>query len=228
MRILALDTSTVTVGLALLDEEKVLAEGSWDLGVNHSQVLLPALESLLLIAGMMIGQIDLFACTLGPGSFTGLRIGISTIKGFALATEKPVVGVSTLEALARGAATVSTLICPMLDARRGQVYAALYRPDDEAGWEKLASDQLTEVEVFVRTISGEALFIGDGALQYAPLIKAVLGKRAHFAAAHHQRVRAAAVGLLGLQKYRDGELLDLLTFKPRYLRLSEAELRYRS
>jgi len=223
MRILALDTSTVTVGLALLDEEKVLVEGMWDLGVNHSQVLLPALEGLLRIAGVTIGQIDLFACTLGPGSFTGLRIGISTVKGFALATGKPAVGISTLDALARGAVTVSTQICPMLDAGKGQVYAALYRSDDDGGWEKLADDRLAEVEPFVRTISGEVLFIGGGALLYAPIIKTALGQRARFAAPHQQHVRAAAVGLLGLQKYREGELLDLLTFKPRYLRLSEAE-----
>ncbi|MBN1614846.1 MAG: tRNA (adenosine(37)-N6)-threonylcarbamoyltransferase complex dimerization subunit type 1 TsaB [Deltaproteobacteria bacterium] len=226
MYILALDTSTATLALALLDDRKVLAEGFWDLGVNHSQVLLPALEGMLKVAGLTIGQIELFACTIGPGSFTGIRIGISTIKGFALATGRPIAGISTLDALAGDAATDTMMVCPMLDARKGQVYAALYKPD-EAGLEKLAGDQLTEVGPFVRAISREVLFLGDGALCHARSIQAVLGSRAHFAAPHRHHVSASSVGLLGLQKYLDGEFLDPLTFTPRYLRLSEAEARGR-
>jgi tRNA threonylcarbamoyladenosine biosynthesis protein TsaB len=130
MKIFALDCATPTVSLALLDDEKVLGELYLDLGRHHAETLLPAAERLLSLVGGSWGKVDLLACTVGPGSFTGVRIGISTIKGLSLATDKPIAAVTTLEALAQNGTPGASWICPLVDARKSQVYTALYRPGE--------------------------------------------------------------------------------------------------
>lgn len=227
MNILAIDTSQKTVGVALLEDEVILAETFVNRDVNHTEVLLPAIERTCQTAGLGIAQIDLFALTLGPGSFTGLRIGASTVKGFALATGKPVVGVSTLDALAQNAAWSDRLICPVLNAQKQQVYTAGYRAHANGWLETTARERVTHVDDLLGDLREDVIFLGDGAVAYAGVIREALGKRAFFAPAHQHHVRAAAVGLLGCRKYRDGDVLDLFRFTPRYLRLSEAEDRLR-
>jgi len=224
MHTLAIECATKSVGLALLDEGDVHAELYLRLGRHHAEVLLPALDRLLVMAGLTPECLDLLACTVGPGSFTGLRIGVSTIKGLALATGKPIVGVSTLEVLAMNALPSPRLICPMLDARKNQVYAGLYRmgPDDLPAAEQ--PDRLTTVPDLLKELAEEEIvFLGDGALRYERLIRETIKARAILCGSSHQRLMASALGLIGLRQYRKGAVMNTATCTPRYLRLSEAE-----
>ena len=230
MLTLAIDTATKTLSAALLAEGFVLAETFLNVKANHSLVLLPVIEDICRRTGVELEEVDLFACTVGPGSFTGLRIGLSTVKGFALATGKPAAGVSTLEALAFNVLHASMMICPMLDARKEQVYAALFRASrtgalEVVQLEAVQEERLTDPASLLRDTEGDILFLGDGAQRYRALIRETLPERSFFASGHHQLIRAAAVGLLGERKYRNGDLLDLMSFTPRYLRASEAEVK---
>ncbi len=227
MNMLALDTSSKTVGVALLQDRDVLVETFFNLGINASLLLMPAIEKVLRDAELSVEGIDLWACTLGPGSFTGLRIGISTVKGLALATGRPVVGVSTLKALAFNGIQADRLLCPMMDAQRGQVYTALYRPEPDFCLQRIGEERLVGLDAFLPTIDEKVLFLGDGAITYRERIQEMLPGRSSFAAPHLHAVRASAVGLLGMGQYERGEVLDLLTFAPQYLRLSEAEVKLR-
>ena len=124
---LAFDTSSKTVAVALLRDDVILYDAIINIDLNHSEVLLPAIDYACLQTRIKISEIDLFACTIGPGSFTGLRIGVSTLKGLMLATGKPAVGISSLAALALNVGKSSKIICSAMDAGRGQVYIAFYR-----------------------------------------------------------------------------------------------------
>ncbi|MGZ3606453.1 MAG: tRNA (adenosine(37)-N6)-threonylcarbamoyltransferase complex dimerization subunit type 1 TsaB [Syntrophales bacterium] len=225
MLTLAIDTSTKSASIALLRDSDILSESFFNLDVNHSLVLLPALEHLLRLSNIQAGEIDLFACTMGPGSFTGLRVGASTIKGLALATGKPIAGVSTLEALAFNIVSPEISICPMLDAKKDQVYTALYRTDRNYSLERIEGERVTDVRRFLQCIDEDVIFVGDGAAKYAGLISEMLPGKSYFASVCHQHVRAAVVGLLGKKKYSEGDILDSLTFAPAYLRASEAEMK---
>lgn len=224
---LAIDTATKTAGVALLDDERVVAEYFFQLPVHHSETVLPALQRGLRLAALDIGDVGLIALTVGPGSFTGLRIGASTVKGLALAagTPVPVVGVSTLEALAYNAAGFPGLVCPLLDARKGEVYGALYRADEEGFPEALMEERVGAPAEIVGRAEGDTLFLGDGLTAAAGCIAARPGGLTHFAAPNLQSVRASSVALIGRRKGLRGETLDPATFVPRYLRRSEAEIR---
>lgn len=224
MLILALDTSSKAASVALLKETDVLAECSIRSFTNHSEGLLPVIAKVLAAASLQIGDMDLFAVTIGPGSFTGLRIAASTVKGLALATGKPVSGVSTLEALAFNAAPSGRTICPFLDARRNEVYTALYKFDDREEIIERAAARTTDPAEFVRGLSEEIVFLGDGAQRYADLIKKECPVTSFFAPPHLQFIRASAVGILGRERYLKGSTMDVLTFTPRYHRLSQAEV----
>jgi tRNA threonylcarbamoyladenosine biosynthesis protein TsaB len=225
MLTLAVDTSTQSGSVALLNSDSVLAECLINVGINHSETLLPAIEKILSVAGTEIAEVDLFALTVGPGSFTGLRVGASTVKGLALVADKPVVGVSSLDALALNVANSTILICPMLDARKKEVYTALYRPDRRGIPEKIVGEMVVDPETFLKDIDEEIIFLGDGARNYCELIKEILTDRSNFALSHLQYIKASAVGLLGMNKFIEGDILDIMTFTPQYLRLSEAEMR---
>ncbi len=165
---LAIDTATKTAGVALLDDERVVAEYFFQLPVHHSETVLPALQRGLRLAALDIGDVGLIALTVGPGSFTGLRIGASTVKGLALAagTPVPVVGVSTLEALAYNAAGFPGLVCPLLDARKGEVYGALYRADGEGFPETLMEERIgAPAEIVGRHVLAEDALHHAGARQ---------------------------------------------------------------
>jgi tRNA threonylcarbamoyladenosine biosynthesis protein TsaB len=220
---LAIDTATKSLSAAILMDGRVVAEIFVRGKEHHSALLLPAVDDVCRRTGVTVSQVDLFACTTGPGSFTGLRIGLATIKGFALATGRPFAGVSTLEALACNVLSASTLVCPMLDAGRGYVYTALYRPTREGKLERVADEALARPAPYMENIREACLFLGDGALKYAALIAEILPTTASLAAAPHQDLHAAAVGFLGEVKYRAGELMDPLTVAPRYLHAPEAE-----
>jgi tRNA threonylcarbamoyladenosine biosynthesis protein TsaB len=221
---LAIECATQTVGIAFLDQKKILAELYLDTGGGHAEVLLPALAKLLLLTGLTTERIDLLVCTTGPGSFTGVRIGVSTIKGLALATGKPIVGVSTLEALAMNVFPSRKLICPLLDARKNQVYAGLYRVGPDGYPEAVAPDRLTDIESLVKTLVAEEVdFVGEAAVLYQQQIFEGRARGSALQTCRCCRLNASAVGLIGLHRYQHGRIEDPLTFSPRYLRLSEAE-----
>jgi tRNA threonylcarbamoyladenosine biosynthesis protein TsaB len=223
---LAIECATETVGVALLDGEEILAEFYLGPGRHHAEVLLPALEKLLSLSGIPIEKIDLLACTIGPGSFTGVRMGVSTVKGLALAMGKPIVGVSTLEALAMNAFPATGLICPLLDARREQVYAGLYRMGPDGFPERAVPERLTDIVQLLRDLPADEVgFIGDGALRYRERILEFRPEGSILSGSGQHRLHASAVGRIGLHRDSRGRGEDPLTFLPKYLRPSEAEIR---
>lgn len=222
MLTLAIECATKTIGVALLDEEDVRAELYLRSERHHSEVLLTALEQLFLLTGKAPEEVDLLACTVGPGSFTGLRIGVSTVKGLALAMSAPVVGVSTLEALAMNAVLSPGLICPLLDAGKDQVYAGLFRIGPNGLPQAVTTEKLIDITRFLKDLDQEEIFfLGDGAVRHEKLISET--HRGIVCSGDQQKLLGSAVGLIGLDRYRSGSVLDTLTFTPRYFRLSEAE-----
>jgi tRNA threonylcarbamoyladenosine biosynthesis protein TsaB len=222
---LAIDTSTKTASVALLQNSEVIIEIFTNLGTNHSTVLMPIVENLCNISGVKVGEMDLYVCTIGPGSFTGIRTGISTVKGFAIATGKPVVGVSTLDALALNLAASRITVCPMLDARKNQVYTALYRMKGNNVSEKILPERATDIKDFLQCVDEEVIFLGDGAEKYEGIIREEFPGKAYFTIGMQNCVRASMAGLLGENKFRNGEGIDPVSLMPRYLRRSEAELK---
>jgi tRNA threonylcarbamoyladenosine biosynthesis protein TsaB len=222
---LAIDTSSMTASVALLKDTEIVVEVFINLGMNHSEMLLPAVDKICSMSGKELGGMDLFVCTIGPGSFTGVRIGVSTVKGFALATGKPVVGVSSLDALAMNLLGSPINVCPMLDARKNHVYTALYRTDTDNMLEKIIDEKDAELNEFLQSIEEDVIFLGGGAKQYAKIIKEVLSRKAYFVTGIQNHVRASMAGLLGEKKFCDGKQDDPVSLVPRYLRLSEAELK---
>lgn len=153
MKILAVDSTAVAASVSLCEGERLLGEYTIQNGNTHSQTLLPMIESLLSSFGMTPQDVDLFAVSAGPGSFTGVRIGVATIKGLAFGTEKPCIGVSTLEALAQNLTVTDGLICPVMNARRGQVYTALFRCVGGV-LERLMSDSAIPIEELNAILEG--------------------------------------------------------------------------
>jgi tRNA threonylcarbamoyladenosine biosynthesis protein TsaB len=149
---------------------------------------------------------------------------VCTVKGLALATGIPVVGVSTLEALALNVMPYPAPVCAMLDARKNQVYTGLYRNGANGLPEPLLAESLSDIEMFLQSLEGEVIFLGDGAVRYEKLIGEILPGRFTLAGSRHHGIRATAVALIGLHRYSEGGILDPLTLSPRYLRLSEAEV----
>jgi tRNA threonylcarbamoyladenosine biosynthesis protein TsaB len=225
MKILAIDTSQKTASVAILADDVLRADVFINSGRHHSEILLPAIEQALCLAGLRPDEMNLFAVTTGPGSFTGLRIGAATIKGLALSTGKPVVGVSTLDALGLNAASVGPrLICPMLDAQKNQVYTALYRPTNGTGMEKVREERIIDVDIWLQELEGDILFLGDGAVKYSHEINAHFASTAFIAEGLQNHIQAATVAVLARDKFQRGEQLNLLKFTPYYLRTPEAEV----
>ena len=223
LKILAIDTSTDTASIAITDGEDILVESMLNVGRTHSEILIPSFQEMLEKTQLDIKDLDLLALTLGPGSFTGVRIGASTIKGFALALERPVAGVSTLEALALNFPFSSLPIMPLFDARRGEIYSAMFK------WEggtikRLSEDRAASPEDAIKKIKIKTVFVGDGLVKYGQMIKDTLGDNAVFAPRAAWYVRASNVAALGLKSYKADGGLDVATFTPSYRRKSEAEI----
>lgn len=222
---LALDTSTRTASAALLREDDLVAEYFLNTGMNHSETVLTMIEELLERTGVDVEEIHLFSLAIGPGSFTGLRIGAGIIKGMAFSTGKPITGVSTLEVLAMNAAGMPYPVCPMLDARKKEVYTALYRINEYGFPVRIKEEQVVEPAVFLASIDEPVVFLGEGVEVYRNLIENAQGGGAIIpppVGLHH--LRASNVGFLGLKKFRENDMIDGTIFVPKYLRRSEAEM----
>jgi tRNA threonylcarbamoyladenosine biosynthesis protein TsaB len=227
MRVLGIDTSTSCGSIGLIEDERFLCEYSLEGKASHSERVLKTIDRVLEDSGISIGDIDGFAVSVGPGSFTGLRIGVSAAKGLAFATGKPVGGVSTLDALAQNVRYCPYLICPVLDARKGEVYAALYRNTGKEGLIKLAPEIAIKPADFLERINENTLFLGNGVYPYCDLIRHELGGMAHIALSPFNFIHGSIVAQLGRQNLEKGEYLDLEGFTPQYLRKSEAELTWK-
>jgi len=223
LKILAIDTSTDTGSIAITDGEDILAESILNVGRTHSETLIPSFQEMLEKTQLDIKDLDLLALTLGPGSFTGVRIGASTIKGFALALDKPVAGVSTLEALASNFPFSSLPIMPLFDARRGEIYSGMFQWE-EGIIKRLSEDRAASLDDAISRIETKTIFAGEGLVKYGHMIKDRLGDNAVFAPRAVWYIRASNVAALGLKSYKADGGLDIATFTPSYRRRSEAEI----
>ena len=220
-KLLAADTSAKTATVALFENGSLIAEYTQNIGLTHSEGFLPLLETMLNITGRDISEIDYYAVTNGPGSFTGLRIGVSTIKGLAHAQNKPLVMLSTLDALSENIPAFSGYVCPMLDARRQEVYTAVYQ-----NGVKLLEDtplSLTELFSYLKTTRGKVLFLGDGAVNYRDIIKKELKQKAVFAPEHLMLQRASSVGCVAMRQIESGNTISYNEVTIRYLKASQPE-----
>lgn len=225
MRILALDSSSLVASVAIMEEEQTIAEYTVNYKKTHSQTLLPMLDEIVKMTEMDLNTIDAIAIAGGPGSFTGLRIGSATAKGLGLALGKPLIHVPTLEGLACNLYGYSSLICPIMDARRNQVYTGVYRLS-EGEFQVVKEQTAIDVAVLAEQLNalGEAVtFLGDGVPVYREQLEEKLTVPFTFAPANMNRQRAASVGVRGFQYYREGRIETAAEHQPDYLRVSQAE-----
>ncbi len=222
MKILAVDTATNTCSVALADAEGTIAELSFMRGRTHSRHLADMVAALLQLAAVKLEAVDAFAVDTGPGTFTGLRIGLALIKGLAAATGKPVVGVSSLDALSQQAAIKAGSVCAMLDARRGEVYTALYAVKNQK-LKKISSERAMAPREALETITGDCLFIGNGAAAYHDLIWESTAQTARFAEPEASYLRAATVARMGLAKLQVDHYAPADRLVPNYIRRPDAQ-----
>ncbi len=216
MLILSLDSSAVAGSVALCDGERLLAEYTVNLGNTHSETLLPMIEHILKLSGHTTDDIDIFACSEGPGSFTGIRIGAATVKGLAFSTKKPCIGVSTLEALAYNLRGFDGIICPVMNARRAQVYNAVF--DKELN--RLTEDRAIAASELARELEGygKVYLCGDGTQ-----VALAGGVRAEAAPERLLHQSGYSVAQCALKKFLGGVRTGDTELSPVYLRLPQAE-----
>jgi len=224
MLVLGIETSTTQGGVALVGEEGLVSEYTLNVEATHSERVLPAIDRMLQDAGIPLEALGGLAVGIGPGSFTGLRIGLSTAKGLAYATGLPVAAVPTLEAMAWVLPEARLPICPVLDARKQEVYAALFQHGPD-GLSRLMEDTALAPEALADRIRKPTLFLGDGLRTYGDLLHRLLGDRFRLPPLAQRGPRAACVAELGRQRLLRGERESVAQLVPSYLRASEAELR---
>lgn len=222
MKILALDSSALVASVALFEDERLLAEYTLNNGNTHSETLLPMVESVLNNFEITPKQIDLFAVSAGPGSFTGVRIGAATIKGLAFASEKPCVEVSTLHAIAYNLSLHKGLICPVMNARRSQVYTALFRSDGETLTRLIPDSAIStaELDELLSAYNEKVLLCGDG---YELVQKEFKKTPVLFVPQRLRLQSAASVATVALKEYQNGSVCTDLELRVNYLRPSQAE-----
>lgn len=224
MLILAFETSAKAASVAVLDENRLLAEAYQNTGMTHSQTLLVMAEDLLKQCGKTVSDVSAVAVAAGPGSFTGVRIGVAAAKGFAWGAELPCYGVSTLEAMAESLGVFSGFVCPVMDARRSQVYNAVFSARD-GKLERVAQDRaisLSELGEELSKLDGPIFLVGDGSeLTYRTLSARVPDLVAP--PEHRQHQRAVGVAILARRMAERGEAPSGGALLPNYLRLSQAE-----
>jgi tRNA threonylcarbamoyladenosine biosynthesis protein TsaB len=223
MIILAVDTATMSCSAAVVDDGLLKAELTSANNQTHSKHLMDMIDTVCDMSQIKISQVDGFAVTIGPGSFTGLRIGISTIKGLAWSLKKPVVGVSSLDVIAWQCAQSSYPVCALLDARKHEVYYCRYH---FKGGELTAKglEQVAPPDEVLSHIHEPCLFAGSGAILYKERIIEKLGDLAHFAGWNQHSIRASSVARLSLTRFAQQKTDDAALLVPHYIRKSDAEL----
>ena len=225
MRILAIDSSGLVASVAIATEDALLAEYTINYKKTHSQTLLPMLDDVVHMVDLDLSEVDAIAITAGPGSFTGLRIGAATAKGLGLALDRPIIPVPTVDSLAYNLYGTDKMVCPLMDARRNQVYTGLY----EFSGEKLVilspqkAVDIDEIIDEINQMGRTAIFLGDVVPIHRDRIIERMETEYAFAPLHMNRQRAGAVAALGLEYYRDKRFESAAEHQPVYLRMSQAE-----
>lgn len=225
MKVLGIDSSGLVASVAVAEDEILLAEYTVNYKKTHSQTLLPMLDEIAKMTELELSTIDVIAVAAGPGSFTGLRIGSATAKGLGLALKKPLVSVPTVAALAYNLWGSDALICPLMDARRNQVYTGVYRFENG----KLITVQeqmavaVTEIAERLNALDEKVIFLGDGVPVYREILEETVKVPFSFAPAHMNKQRAGSVAVLGMELAKEGRIETADAHQPDYLRLSQAE-----
>lgn len=225
MKILAIDSSGMVASIAVIEDEKLIGEFTINYKKTHSQTLLPMLDEVAKMIELDLNTIDAIAVAAGPGSFTGLRIGSATAKGLGLALDKPLISIPTVDGLAYNLAGCSTLVCPLMDARRNQVYTGIY---SFAGYQlqtHLAQCAVSIEDIIsqVNQYSREVTFLGDGVAVHASYIEEYCSVPYTFAPAHLNQQRASASAVLAVSYYQAGKTESAAGHRPDYLRKPQAE-----
>lgn len=231
MRILALDSSGLVASVAVAEtdgkEEQLIAEYTVNYKKTHSQTLLPMLDEVAKMTELDMESVDAIAVAAGPGSFTGLRIGSATAKGLGLALNKPLIAVPTLEGLAYNLCGTQAVVCPVMDARRGQVYTGIYefQGNELITLEGQMAIAIEELGQKLLEYDRKIVFLGDGVPVFREILtdQLLAGKDISFAPCNMNRQRAASVAALGIRYYRDGKFESAAEHEPDYLRVSQAE-----
>ena len=220
MIVVGLETSSTIAGIAVIRDRQVMAEASQELGGVHAEKLPGMLERIMGDLGMEWSEVEGFAISIGPGSYTGLRVGLSLVKGLAYVTKRPVAAVPTLDAIAFQVPCSRYPVHVLTDARRGQVYEARY--DTSCGWPERQSEfRVGLLEDVLASIEDKVLLVGSGVDAYQPDIVSVLGERACFPPSGAGRLMASSTAFLGLENLKRGEQSDLNALEPLYLRKTD-------
>ena len=239
MKIIALDSSGLVASVAIVEDMTLVGEYNIQYKKTHSQTLLPMLDELRKMIELDLDTVDAIALAAGPGSFTGLRIGSATAKGLGFAMNKPIIEIPTLDGLACNLYGSDKIVCPIMDARRNQVYTGLYEftrcnvPDQTTKKEPLSyglhvlleqcAVSIEEIAAKCNELGREVIFLGDGVPVFEEKLAELMRVPYGFAPAHMNRQRAAAFGMLAFEYLKEGKVVDAASHAPEYLRLSQAE-----
>ena len=227
MLVLSVDSSYSTATCALIKDDKILAEINLNDKKQHSVILMRLIDSILKEYEIDINDIDAFIISRGPGSFTGLRIGMATLKGLAFASKKPLISVSTLDALAYNSISFQGIICPIMDALRDNIYTCLYKNENN-NLTPLIKEQCLNINELVNILKEQTLpiiFVGDGVAKHKEFLQENI-PNSFFAPNHSNFPKASSVGELGIKKINDGVIENIDSINPIYLRKSQAEREY--
>ena len=232
MKIIALDSSGLVASVAVLEDGRLVGEYNIQHKKTHSQTLLPMLDVLRQMVELQLDSVDAIALAAGPGSFTGLRIGSATAKGLGLALDKPIIEIPTLDGLACNLYGTDKLVCPIMDARRNQVYTGIYEYRRELTetvkyelhcLKEQCAVPIEEIADKCNSYGREVIFLGDGVPVFEQQLKDMMKVPYGFAPAHMNRQRAASFGLLAEKYYKEGRIVSASNHAPVYLRMSQAE-----
>ena len=223
MKILGIDTSTPIGSVALIEDNNIVAEHTLNIVQAHSSRLMPAIDTVLKKWGDITPK-DLDGCAvgIGPGSFTGIRIGVATAKSLCYAVDKPIVGISTLEAIGYNLRCTNALVCPILDARRSEIYGCVFHGG--ANWKRLTDDLCLPIDAFLDELhkhtssNANVNFVGDGLASYGDAIRERLGEKAYFAESIFNVPRGATIAHLGARRLKQGDSDSYWTIVPNYVR----------
>ena len=223
MKILGIDTSTPIGSVALIDDENIVAEHTLNIVQAHSSRLMPAIDAVLKWGEITPHDLDGCVVGIGPGSFTGIRIGVATAKSLCYAVDKPIIGVSTLEAIAYNLRWTDGVICPILDARRSEIYGTIF--EGGTHWKRHTEDLCLSIDAFLDELDSRissvdtSVFVGDGLATYGDVIQERLGEKVNFADAIFNVPRGATIARLGAQRLIQGDTDSYWTLVPNYVRI---------
>lgn len=226
MKILGIESAALVASVAIVDDDVTIVEYTTNFKKTHSETLLPMLNEIINMTGISLKSIDAIAVSGGPGSFTGLRIGAASAKGLGLALNLPLIHVPTLDAMALNIYSTNSIIVPIMDARRAQVYTGIYK--NGINFEIIKPSMAVGIDELVMEIekmkgAEHIVFLGDGVLVFKDYINENLRISHSFAPANLNRQRAANIAILGLEMFKKGEIISADDMRPEYLRKSQAE-----